>query len=176
MKQLSKCNKTLIYAFKKGYRILSNGSLTNPHGKQLHPTKNPAGYLKFNVCKDGKGSIVYIHKLQAYQKFKDLMFKVGIQVRHLNEIKGDNRNKNIAIGTQSDNQQDTPLELRRKYSEKGRIKAIRVAAIKNRRFTDKVVTDIRKDHKKYKSYKQLMLKYNIKSKGTLYYILNNTNY
>jgi histidinol-phosphate/aromatic aminotransferase/cobyric acid decarboxylase-like protein len=102
--------KALIAAFKKGYRIDKKGNLINPEGKTLKGgTKVYYGkqtYRKFNLLLEGSYRTVTFHTLQAYQKFGDKMFKKGIVVRHLNDIKIDNRHSNIAIGTHSDNRND----------------------------------------------------------------------
>ena len=42
-----------------------------------------------------------------------------------------------------------------------------------RKFTDKEVEEIREDYKLLRSYKKIMELWNINSKGTLHYILNN---
>lgn len=169
-------NKALVFAYTKGYRVDSEGLLYNPKGEKLSPTKDTCGYLKFNLVIEKKSNTIYLHRLQAYQKFKNLVFNEGIQVRHLNDIKVDNSYGNIEIGTQVDNRQDIPPELRKEYSKAGLQKAVKAAALKCRRFTDEEVKSIRQDYKACKSYKKVMLKYKINSKGTLHYILNNALY
>lgn len=43
----------------------------------------------------------------------------------------------------------------------------------NKKYSDEVVLNIKSDREKGMSYKELMNKYNISSKGTLSYIINN---
>lgn len=59
-----------------------------------------------------------IHRLQAYIKYRELLYQKDIMVRHLNGNKLDNSWDNIAIGTAYDNAQDIPIEKRRERGVK----------------------------------------------------------
>lgn len=83
-------------------------------------------------------------------------------VRHLNGNILDNSITNIEIGTNSDNMMDIPEKIRQKRSSNA-----------NKKYPDDIVSLIKSDREKGMSYKELMNKYNILSKGTLSYIINN---
>ena len=55
-----------------------------------------------------------IHQLAAYQKFGDRWFHYKWQVRHLDGNRFNNKLENLELGTNTDNQQDRPIEDRRK--------------------------------------------------------------
>jgi hypothetical protein len=55
---------------------------------------------------------IAIHRLQAFQKYGDLLYEEGTVVRHLNGDPGSNAWDNIAIGTMSDNMFDIPKQIR----------------------------------------------------------------
>jgi hypothetical protein len=134
----------------KGYYVDKDGKLFNSNGKELSLTKNGKGegYLSFNIRVNGsKPTRSFIHKLQAYQKFGDEIFKKGIVVRHAD---------NILIGTQSDNMQDIPSERR-------------IITASNPTYDHK---DIIESIKNGLTYQEIMNKFGIKSKGTISFILN----
>jgi len=153
-------NDALLFAYEKGYRITNDGKCINPKGIELKGYSN-SGYLGFGIRFHNKSIRVYFHRLQAYQKFGDKIFEEGIVVRHLNSISSDNSWDNIGIGTHSDNMYDIPEEIRLK-------KALHAAS-----FLKKYnYQEIKEYHNKVKSYKKVMEKFNISSKGTLNAILN----
>lgn len=84
------------------------------------------------------------------------MFEEGIVVRHFNGNPLDNSEDNILIGTQSENMQDIPKEKR-------------VLNASNPIYNHE---DILSDRYSGMTYKEIMLKYNIKSKGTISFIVN----
>lgn len=96
------------------------------------------------------------------QKYGDKLFEKGIETRHKNGIKTDNSWNNILIGNHSQNMMDIPKQIRVK-------KALHASSFLVKHNKD----EIKKYHEKYKSYKKTMDKFNISSKGTLHYILNN---
>jgi hypothetical protein len=64
-------------------------------------------YLSINIA---------IHRLQAFQKYGDLLYEEGTVVRHLNGDPGSNAWDNI-IGTMSDNMFDIPKQIRIRRAE-----------------------------------------------------------
>lgn len=152
-------NKEQI-AFSKGYRVTKEGNCVSPKGKLLKLVfSNP--YLRFSIKNEGKVLTVKVHRLQAYQKFGDGIYDEGIVVRHLNGNYLDNSWDDIEIGSDSDNMLDIPEEVRvTKASNAGKV------------YSDELVDSI-KAYKKTHTYAETMKEYNISSKGTLYYILNN---
>lgn len=102
---------------------------------------------------------VRVHRLQAYQKFKDKIYESNIVVRHLNGNSLDNSFNNIGIGTQVDNAIDRPKEDRLKHG--------RFAASFNVKYSKELTDEIKEFYNNCKSYKQTKEKYNISSSGTL---------
>lgn len=155
-------NDALTFAVNKGYIVDKNGIVTF-NGKERHLSLDRKGYYRFCVqCEDGKKVNLMVHRLQAYQKFGDEIFKPGIVVRHLNGISTDNSYDNIEIGTHSDNMMDKPKDVR--------VKQAKLAASHRIKFHN--VDEIKEFHNKYKSYQKTMAKFNI-PKATLCNLLNN---
>lgn len=77
-------------------------------------------------------------------------------VRHLNGNKLDNSFENIAIGTQQDNMLDKPKHKRIEWASHPKYD----------------YESIKKDRLLGMTYRELMNKYNISSKGTISYIIN----
>ena len=156
-------------AYRRGYRVDRNGVVYNANGLTLKGTEGCEPYLYFAFKHNGMyRQKCFIHRFQAYLKYKENLYDRGMVVRHLNGDTYDNSWGNIAIGTQSENMMDIPEKIRKRrsiiavMSEKGIMK-----------YCDKTVSEIREYRKSGRTYKEIMKKYNISSKGTLYYILNN---
>ena len=166
---LSKTAQALIWAYKKGY-IAKNNQVISHLGNSLKLRKTK-GYLNFSVRPDWETNRtrtynIYIHRLVAYEKFGDKMFDGDLLVRHLDENPLNNHPDNLELGTDHDNMMDRKPEARLRYALK--------ATIVNRKFSDLEIELIRQDSKIHKlTYPQIMKKWNISSKGTLSYIINN---
>lgn len=104
---------------------------------------------------------VYFHRYQAYLKFGNSLYEDGIMVRHLDGDLLNNSVSNIELGTNSDNMLDIPKEKR-----------IRKSANANKKYSDDLVLEIKADRERGMSYKDLMEKYHISSKGTISNIIN----
>lgn len=155
MKQ-SLLSNALLDLVEKGYTMSKEGILYNPSGKEVKGCDNGKGYLKI-----GYRYLIYpslpisFHRIQGYLKFGNKIFEKGMMIRHLDNNSLNNHWDNIGIGTSQDNQLDIPLEKRRimasspKYNHQ----------------------DIINDYKSGMSYKQLMEKYSISSKGTISHIV-----
>jgi hypothetical protein len=115
MEPNSKLAKYMLVAVSKGYRILPDGTPVNKEGKVLatYPVRK---YQRFSAH---GGSGVFVHKLQAFQKFGDAIFEPNIQVRHKDNNRNNNAADNILLGTPSQNAMDNPPELRRAVAMKG---------------------------------------------------------
>jgi len=150
-------NKLIIIAFNKKYRVNELGLVLNPKEQVLKGAVDSKGYRTFGM-RFNKNSVrhVPIHKLQAYQKYGDKIFEKGIVVRHLDGNLLNNSWDNIAIGTQSDNMMDIP-------------KNDRILNASNPKHDHEYII---KDRQKGLTYKELMCKYNINSKGTISFIVN----
>jgi hypothetical protein len=168
--ELSKHDELIKFAYSKGYDFTMEGDIIGPSGKKLklQITKNNNGvkYYRFGVkTKQNEKRNVNVHRFIAYHKFGNKIHEPGMYVRHLDNDSLNNSYDNIGIGTASDNQMDRPEEERMACSIN--------AATKRRKFSDKEIEEIRKKHKNGSSYKTLMKEYNISSKGTISYIINN---
>jgi site-specific recombinase XerC len=96
-----------------------------------------------------------------------LLFKEGIQVRHLDGNYLNNHFENISIGTQSDNNYDIPKIVRIEKAMKG--------AAKVRKFDKETVEAIRVEKIKGASLSFLSKKYSA-AKSTMSYIINRKTY
>lgn len=151
-----------IVAKEKGYTIDEKGVVFNKNGKVVKGYLNKDGYRVFSIRDyEGKTKTVSFHRLQAFTKYGNKLFKEGIETRHLNSIKLDNTYQNIAIGTHSQNMFDQPKEQR--------LRKALIATSYVRKYDKEKV---RSFYNNCKSYKKTMLEFNISSKGTLHHILN----
>ena len=170
---MSVLNAIVRHAFSVGYRVTDAGTLVNGSGTLRADCPDDTGYRTVSMrlpVSAGLGNNprrLYLHKLAAYQQFGESTFAKGIQVRHLNEDKRDNRPTNIGIGTQSDNSMDQPTEKRKRRA---------VHASKPlRRFSDDQMATILADRADGMTYKQLGVKYDV-GKSTLSYLINRGGY
>lgn len=155
-------NKVEVIASKRGYVVSEEGIMYNPKGERVGTCTSSAGREKTCIRVDKKLIDLYTHRLQAFQKYKNKLYEKGILVQHLNGDYLNNSWENILIGTNSDNQMDIPEQIRVKRA----LHATSFARKYNKE-------EVKKFHKESKSYKKTMEKFNISSKGTLNYILNN---
>ena len=155
----------LIEAVKRGYYLYKSGKLFNFNGVEVKGHITDTGYLRTNIRLEGKYKHVKFHRLQAYLKFSDRLFDIGMMVRHLNGNKLDNSYENIEIGSNHDNQMDIPKHSRLIRSKPGALKSIKYCK-----------EDVINYHNIEKSYKKTMEYFKISSKGTLNYILNDRVY
>ena len=149
-------------AYKKGYRVTENGLFLNPKGKVIG-TLNRKNYTVTCLRINKKLKHLKAHRLQAFQKYSFNLYNEGIEVRHKNGDPLNNSWNNILIGTSSENKLDIPKQVR--------IKRAQHAASFKKKYNNE---DVIAYHNKIKSYKATMLKFDISSKGTLHYILNNS--
>ena len=167
LRDLSKTNLAVVVAFQKGYKVV-DGVPYSPSGRRLKTTyQHPVKYRRhrFSVKIDSESRKVYVHKLVAFQKYGLAAFQEGIHVRHLDGDPENNRDENIAIGTGSENMMDRPPSAR--------IKSAIEAASYRRKISDADTATARRLRAAGWSYKGLMKKYGIKSKGTMHHILHN---
>lgn len=160
---LSKKDKIIIKISKLGYKVI-NSKMYTPDGKTLSTqiVENKGEYRK--ECIKLLGCNISIHRVIAYQKYGNNLFEEGIEVRHSDSNSLNNFDNNISIGTKSENELDKDPKIRLRSSIK--------ASNKIRRFTDAEIKAIKLYHSECKSYGKTMKKFNILSKGSLYYILN----
>lgn len=158
---LSNHKKCIIFAVEQGYKCTKDGSIVGTRGQKLKLNIKTTGYYSFSIRKDGIVYRILVHQFVAYCKYGD-KFLTSECVRHIDGDPLNNNWDNICIGTHSDNMMDIPQEIRQKNAE----------------YASSFVT--RHNHDKIKkyyeendvSYKDLMKKFNISSKGTVSYIIN----
>lgn len=156
-------NRVEQIAYEKGYRVHENGYVISHINNILKPIKNNKGYYIFCFRdSNNKNKNCLIHRLMAYQKFGEKMYEDGIEVRHKNNNKDDNTFENILIGNHQENMLDLPKDDRQKYAE--------YATSFIRKYDKR---EVQVYYSNCRSYKQTMEQFEISSKGTLYYILNN---
>ena len=151
----------MIY-LKEGWLIRKDGSIK----KEFRVGKNGYLFVSLRLPLDKRGQ-VSIHKLQAYKKFGELMFKPNMVVRHIDGDKLNNKYENISIGTQSENQLDRCSEDLKLHSIK--------AARKNQDNTRPLKTRLEIYEMIYKglSTREIMNKYSI-AKSTIYNMKKNS--
>lgn len=154
-------SKFEIVAKERGYTITPDGIVYNKHNKSVG-TSGKSKYKYFSFRIEGKIIKVYFHRFQAYIKFGEKIYNDNIVVRHLDGNLLNNSISNIDIGTSSDNMMDISEKVRQEKSSNA-----------NKKYSDDTVLKIQMDRQNGMSYKELMYKYNISSKGTLNYIINN---
>ena len=162
---MSQYNDHLLHAFSLGYRVSENGDVVRD-GRKIG-LQNPGGYLVFRTKLHQKTITVFVHRLQAYQKYGEEIFKQGIESRHKDGNSLNNAYDNILIGTHSQNMFDIPLAIRKSKAVKG--------AEKVRRFTPEQIDRIRQEKNQGFSLRQLAGKYET-CKSTISYIVNRKTY
>lgn len=150
--------------YSKGYRVQADGSVVGLRGRKLKLFVS-GGYHAFGV-RVGRFTFAFVHCLAAYQKYGEDYLKERVVARHLNNDRLDNRLCNIAIGTESDNAQDSIECVRRRA---------RKAARSQRKLSDEQVAQLVRDRASGAKYSELCRKYRI-SKSTVSYILNQKTY
>lgn len=154
------------YAYTIGYRISRDGKNVSFHGRNRKTRLDKHGYLEFVIRRRGRSSSflhVQLHRLQAYQKFGELLYVDGFQCRHLNGNAADNSYDNIGIGTAHDNAMDKDVAVR--------LSSSRMAAKSlPLRYSKEKILSIKNDRKNGLTYSEIMKKYGISSKGTVSYI------
>lgn len=104
-----------------GFTVTEDGTILRPAGTPLPVNTCLAGYryrtISLRVLGGRNPVSVPIHRLVAYLKFGEAMFAPGVEVRHRDNDRFNNRPDNILIGTPRENALDIPEEER---SRRGR--------------------------------------------------------
>ena len=164
MRSDSKNAEAVRVAFRKGYRVLDDGSVESPHGRVrktiVRRSRRNGTYAYVTLKVPGWANVcqLKIHQLAAYQKFGDAVFEHDC-IRHLDEDGLNNAPANIALGSHSDNSLDRPPEERKRHAD--------VASAANHAYrADWPQIDV--DRAAGASYKDLRRKYGVPL-GTLSY-------
>lgn len=154
-------------AYNLGYRVSRDGKLINPKGNvikgSLRDAKRKYTSLVFAVRVGEKSKHCYIHRLQAYQKYKDAIYKLRTVVRHLDGNPLNNSFDNITIGSYSDNFQDMSKEKQEKVISN--LRKIRY------KYSDDLIKRVHEDYMKGLNRTELSTKYNIPV-NRVYYVVN----
>lgn len=117
---MSKSKDATRLAYRKGYRVLEDGSVENAEGKirKLQAYGRPgARYLRFNINTPSGVFPVCVHKLQAFQKFGEDAF-VHDCTRHIDGNSMNNSPDNIELGSHRDNAMDRAPEARQAHAQR----------------------------------------------------------
>lgn len=156
---MSKNNIAIIEANNKGYLVIDEKVFYK--GKEVKINIKKTGYYGFSIrLKNGERYMIMVHRLIAYKKFGDKIFKDNIQVRHLDCNCLNNKYENISIGTSKDNNNDKKPNIR--------LKSALYATSFIKKYNHEDIINL---HNKKISYKKIMELYNIKSKGTISFII-----
>ena len=163
----SKTNLRLMQVIKAGYKVFSN-RVYAPDGSEqkLYITNN--GYPAFTYgLKNINRGLVHVHRMVAFQKYGDLIFKKGCQVRHLDSNKLNFSANNIDIGTGVENWWDRPKSMR------DLMVSLSIAKVK--KLTQAQADSIRAEYSKTNNLRVLSKKYNC-SQSTLSAIIRGKIY
>jgi len=117
-----------VKEYAKEFEISTNGNVRSYKGvgrypklkevpKPIKPCMDGRGYFNFTVRKDGKPKVLLVH-IEMAKAFIPNPNNYKL-VRHLNDIKSDNRISNLAWGTHIDNREDGILNGKH-FHEKGK--------------------------------------------------------
>lgn len=81
-----------------------NGKQVRWNGRILKPNRGSKGHYRVNLFKDGTPTMAYIHQIVARAFVQNPESRP--LVRHLDDVKENNRADNLAWGTHSDNRKD----------------------------------------------------------------------
>ena len=95
---------SVIRSYPRTWYSGKNNCVVKSHNGCILKQSKAKGYLVVTLCKDGKEKNVKVHVLLA-TAFKENPNKYQL-VRHLNDIKTDNRLENLCWGTEQDNADD----------------------------------------------------------------------
>ena len=97
-------------------------------GHILHPSKTPNGYLRLNLCKNGKIKMHSIHRLVADAFLGDC--PKGYQVNHIDEDKLNNRATNLEYVSPKQNiNWETSLAKRAEKQRNGNVRSKSVVCV-----------------------------------------------
>ena len=163
---MNKNQRAIVCADNKGYDVKEDGTVISHRNNIISQGTNTNGYPYFSIKMDGERVTVQTHQLLAYQKFGKELFEEGIEVRHLNGDKTDNRWENIDIGTHSENIMDQPKHVRARKSKAGE------------KVGDKEALEIRQrvENNQYTTYQDLAEEYGVEMAPSFVVLDQNGDY
>lgn len=149
----------ILDANKKGYRVINGKVFYNE--REVSVSIKKSGYYYFSIrMESGDRRNIMVHRLVAYQKFGNKMFNKHIQVRHFDGNCTNNLDENILLGTSKENNMDKLPSVR--------LRAAINASNHAKKHNHEKIIEL---HNKGLSYKKIMDELNIKSKGTISFII-----
>lgn len=136
-----------------------NGHTYAHRGKILNTAKIGRGYESVSLCREGKRSVLYVHRLVA-EAFVSNPFKKNV-INHIDGDKENNTSENLEWVTYSENNQHA-------YSENLKPKG---SDFYNAKLTRKSVQDIRSEYPIIKNFNYFAKKYNV-SRATVRDVVN----
>ena len=124
VQKLSKPNQAIRHLYERGYRSKSDGTILKADGTVQPLSYHSNGYKQFGYKYKGTLVCLQAHRFVAYQWYGDAMFEDELMVLHKNDRKGDNRIKNLKLGTRIENAKDAKrngIKLGRKNLDKDEI-------------------------------------------------------
>lgn len=159
----------IITAIEKGYCKVDveKGEIYNRHGRKLDGGLNK-NYKRVTIAYNGMKVVEYIHRIIAYCKFGDKLFEEDIEVRHINNVKTDNRGENLELGSHLENIRDLPVGYlhNKEY--------LKLGGKSCRSLTDQQVREIR-EKLTYKKVKDIAEEYGVIT-STIYLIKDRQTY
>ncbi len=116
-------NSIIRYAADRGYTVDQRGNIYGPTGTKLKlflKRHTRMSYWSFTVS----NRKIKAHRFVAFLKFGARALRRGVHVRHRNNDSDDNSWENILLGTQSQNERDKPIELRRELGRRNLTKKL----------------------------------------------------
>jgi hypothetical protein len=153
----SKKDIAIIESVKRGY--YENNGVIFYKGRKLKQTLY-GKYYQFGIRIDNKVIRILIHRFIGYKKFGDMIFDKKLQIRHLDSNSLNNTYENIGIGTAKENANDKSPEVRMRV-------ALNASSFSKKHNHEEII----KLHKEGYPYSKIMEKLNIKSKGTISFII-----
>lgn len=160
LKEMSKTER----AYHLNYRVSKEGDLLlNEVNVSDKTYQNNCGYIMFSIpFKKNRTQSVFVHRLQAYQKFGKAIYQEDC-VRHLNGNCKDNSFENIEIGSFKENSNDISVEVKAKQYLKSALSQIK--------YPVKLRNKVRREFLRGLTVKELNKKYNIPER-TIYSLVN----
>lgn len=141
IKSRSASDLTIIEAYEAGYRFTEDGNILSPFGNTFSGWCNSTGYCTFKPAigeRGGRKSIL-VHRFIAYCVFGEAALKAQV-IRHLNDIRTDNRPTNLAPGTFIDNRADIPRSRLSEAAKRGS----HLLVDRSRKLTDVDIIEMRR--------------------------------
>lgn len=137
----SKSDLLIIKAVEAGYTANEFGEIFTPSGNKLKLSTNNKGYLSFmpNIGERSLRRTILAHRFILYYFYKETLFKWPL-VRHLNDVKTDNRLINLAVGTKQDNRKDISPERLSSIAKKN----AHILVALSRKLSDTQIHEMRK--------------------------------